>query len=112
VIEAYKDRLTAIFQENAGQGRHSMLELHNPKVRSFVFWMLDDYFHKDKLAKVVAGFLDHPEWVQISHRWISVNREGLPTNRVLKALSQGDVRNLLLQRKVRLGITSGWPIAG
>jgi len=36
VIEAYKDRLTAIFQENE-KGRHSMLELHNPKVRSFVF---------------------------------------------------------------------------
>jgi len=31
VIEAYKDRLTAIFQENAGQGRHSMLELHNQR---------------------------------------------------------------------------------
>jgi len=31
VIEAYKDRLTAIFQENAGQERHSMLELHNQR---------------------------------------------------------------------------------
>jgi len=30
VIEAYKDRLTAIFKKNAGQ-RHSMLELHNQR---------------------------------------------------------------------------------
>jgi len=37
VIESYKDRLTAIFQDNAGQERHSMLGLHNLKVRSFVF---------------------------------------------------------------------------
>lgn len=108
VIESYKDCLTAIFQENAGQGEALNAGIAQSKGEIICFLDADDYFHKDKLAKVVAGFLDHPEWVQISHCWISVNREGLPTNRVLKALSQGDVRNLLLQRgKYAWGITSG-----
>jgi len=42
--------------------------------------------------------------VQISPL-ISVNREGLPTNRILKALSQGDAF-AAATGKVRLGITS------
>jgi len=81
VIESYKDRLTAIFQDNAGQGEAFNAGIAQSKGEIICFWMLDDYFHKDKLAKVVAGFLDHPDWVQISHL-ISVNREGLPTNRI------------------------------
>lgn len=108
VIESYKDRLTAIFQDNAGQGEAFNAGIAHSKGEIICFLDADDYFHKDKLAKVVAGFLDHPDWVQISHPWISVNREGLPTNRILKTLSQGDVRNLLLQRgKYAWGITSG-----
>jgi len=62
-----------------------MLESVQSKGEIICFLMLMTTFTKDKLSlKVVAGFLDHPE-VQISPL-ISVNREGLPTNRVLKAL--------------------------
>lgn len=108
VIEYYKDRLTAIFQDNAGQGEAFNAGVAQSQGEIICFLDADDYFHKDKLAKVVAGFLDHPDWVQISHPWISVNREGLPTNQILKTLSQGDVRNLLLrQGKYAWGITSG-----
>ncbi len=108
VIESYKDCLTAIFQENAGQGAALNAAIAKSMGEIICFLDADDYFHKDKLAKVVAAFLDHPEWVQISHCWISVNREGLPTNRILKTMSQGDVRNLLLKRgKYAWGITSG-----
>ncbi len=108
VLEYYKDRLTAIFQDNAGQGEAFNAGVAQSQGEIICFLDADDYFHKDKLAKVVAGFLDHPDWVQISHPWISVNREGLPTNQILKTLSQGDVRNLLLrQGKYAWGITSG-----
>jgi glycosyltransferase involved in cell wall biosynthesis len=78
VLESYKDRLTAIFQDNAGQGEAFNAGVAQSQGEIICFLDADDYFHKDKLAKVVAGFLDHPDWVQISHPWISVNREGLP----------------------------------
>ncbi len=108
VIESYKDCLTAIFQKNAGQGAAFNAGIAQSKGEIICFLDADDYFHKEKIAKVVTAFLNHPEWVQISHCWISVDREGLPTNCILKALSQGDVCNLLLQRgKYAWGITSG-----
>lgn len=107
VIEPYKDCLTAIFQENAGQGVALNAGIAQSKGEIICFLDADDYFHKDKLAKVVAGFLNHPEWVQISHTWISVNREGLPISRGSTILSQGDVRHLLLQwGRYAMGITS------
>jgi len=79
VIEAYKDRLTAIFQEENAEALNAGIAQSKGEI--ICFWMLMTTF-KDKLAKVVAGFLDHPEWVQ-THCWISVNREGLPTNQRL-----------------------------
>lgn len=107
-IASYQDRITAIFQHNAGQGEAFNSGISHSKGEIVCFLDADDYFHKDKLAKVVAAFLQHPEWVQISHCWIAVNRDGLPTNRILKALSQGDVRNLLLKcGKYAWGPTSG-----
>ena len=108
VIEFYKNCLTAIFQENAGQGEALNAGIAQSKGEIICFLDADDYFHEDKLAKVVAAFLDHPEWVQISHCWISVNREGLPVGRGSTMLSQGDVRNLLLKwGRYSMAITSG-----
>ena len=108
VIESYKDRLTAIFQENAGQGEALNAGIAQSKGEIICFLDADDYFHKDKCAKVVAGFLDHPKWVQISHCWTSVNREGLPVGRGSTILNQGDVKNLLLRwGRYAMGITSG-----
>jgi glycosyltransferase involved in cell wall biosynthesis len=97
VIESYGDRLKAIFQENAGQGGAFNVGIARSKGEIICFLDSDDYFHREKLAKVVAGFLDHPEWVQISHGRTSVDREGAIIGRDPTFFSQGDVRNLLLQ---------------
>jgi len=96
VIEAYKDRLCYFPREcwteealNAG--------IAQSKVRSFVsgcWWLLS----QNKLAKVVAGFLDHPVGTDFSLLDFGKSR-GFTHQSLLKALSQGDVRNLLLQRE-------------
>ncbi len=98
VIESYGDRLIAIFQENAGQGEAFNAGIEKAKGEIICFLDADDYFHKEKLAKVVASFIDHPEWVQIGHCWISVDAEGVPIGSSTSSIiNQGDVRNLLLQ---------------
>lgn len=108
VIESYGEDLVAIFQENAGQGEAFNAGIARSKGEIICFLDADDYFYKDKLAKVVAGFLEHPEWVQISHGRTIVNREGLPISGGFTTLNQGDVRNLLLQwGRYAMGITSG-----
>jgi glycosyltransferase involved in cell wall biosynthesis len=108
VIESYGDRLIAIFQENAGQGEAFNAGIEKAKGEIICFLDADDYFHKEKLAKVVASFIDHPEWVQIGHCWISVDAEGVPIGSSTSSIiNQGDVRNLLLQwGRYATGITS------
>lgn len=108
LIKSYEYCLTAVFQENAGQGAALNAGIAQSKGEIVCFLDADDYFYKDKLAKVVAAFLKHPEWVQISHCWTSVDREGSPIGRGSTVLSQGDVRPLLLQwGRYAMGITSG-----
>lgn len=108
IIKSYGERLTTVFQENAGQGEAFNTGFAQSKGEVICFLDADDYFHEDKLVQVVAAFLGHPEWVQISHCWTSVNREGLSIGRGSTILSQGDVRNLLLQwGRYAMGITSG-----
>ncbi len=108
IIKSYGERLVAIFQENAGQGEAFNTGFAQSRGEIICFLDADDYFHKDKLAKVVTAFLNHPEWVQLSHCWTSVNREGLSIGRGSTILSQGNVRNLLLQwGRYAMGITSG-----
>lgn len=108
VIEAYRDRLTAIFQTNAGQGEAINTGVAHAQGEIICFLDADDYFAQDKLAKVVTGFCEHPEWVQISHCWTSVNREGQLIGRGSTILTQGNVRHLLLKwGRYAMGITSG-----
>jgi glycosyltransferase involved in cell wall biosynthesis len=108
IIESYGKQLIAIFQENAGQGEAFNNGIARSKGEIVCFLDADDYFREDKLAKVVAGFLSHPNWVQISHCWTSVNREGLPTGCGSTILSQGDVRHLLLRwGRYAMAISSG-----
>lgn len=107
VIKSYQDRLTAIFQQNAGQGEALNAGINQSQGEIICFLDADDYFHEDKLAKVVTAFLNHPEWVQISHCWTSVDREGAPIGSGSTKLNQGDVRDLLLQwGRYAMGITS------
>ncbi|NEQ81806.1 MAG: glycosyltransferase [Moorea sp. SIO2I5] len=107
-IEFYGDRLVTIFQENAGMKAARNAGLKKSTGEIVCFLDADDYFHKEKLSKVVSSFLEHSEWVQVSHCWISVNKEGVPIGSgASDILSQGDVRNLLLKwGKYASGITS------
>ncbi len=108
VIDFYKGCLTVIFQTNAGQGEAFNTGIAQSQGEIICFLDADDYFHPDKLAKVVAAFIAHPQWVQIAHCWTSVDKDGVTTNSTLKALSQGNVRELLLRRgKYAWGPTSG-----
>ncbi len=97
VIESYGNRLIPIFQSNAGMGVALNAGIARAKGEIICLLDADDYFHPEKLENVVMAFLAHPEWVQIVHSKIIVNREGLPIGRGPKTFSQGDVRNLLLQ---------------
>jgi CTP:molybdopterin cytidylyltransferase MocA len=109
IIDSYGDRLIAIFQANAGQEATFNVGIERSKGEIICFLDADDYFHKDKLAEVVASFMDHPEWVQIGHCWISVDAEGIPIgSSTSNVLSQGNVRNLLLKwGKYASAISSG-----
>lgn len=98
VIGSYGNRLIAIFQENSGQGTALNAGIARANGEIICFLDADDFFHPDKLAKVVASFIDHPEWVQIGHCWISVDAQGVPIgSSTSNILNQGDVRDLLLQ---------------
>lgn len=108
VIEFYQGCLAAIWQKNGGQGAALNAGIAQSQGEIICFLDADDYFHPDKLAKIVAAFAAHPQWVQIAHSWLSVDRDGAVTNRSLKSLSQGNVRELLLQRgKYAWSPTSG-----
>ncbi|NEQ21404.1 MAG: glycosyltransferase [Microcoleus sp. SIO2G3] len=108
IIESYKDRLTPIFQENSGQGAAFNAGIAHSKGEIVCFLDSDDYFYNDKLAKVVAAFQKHPNWVQISHGRTTVNRDGSIVGRDPTFFSQGDVRKLLLQwGKYAWAVTSG-----
>ncbi len=108
VIDFYQGCLAAIFQNNGGQGAALNAGIARSQGEIICFLDADDYFHPDKLAKIVAAFAAHPQWVQIAHCWLSVNRDSVVTNATLKSLSQGNVRELLLQRgKYAWAPTSG-----
>lgn len=98
VIESYGDRVIPVFQSNAGQGAAFSAGVEKSQGEIICFLDADDYFHPEKLAKVVQAFQAHPEWVQISHHCVSVDEKGVPINRAsVKSFDQGDVRNLLLR---------------
>lgn len=99
VMESYGDRITAVFQSNAGQGEAFNNGIAHSQGQIICFLDADDYFHSHKLAKVVETFQNHPEWVQISHKCIAVNEEGRPINfgSSVRNFDQGDVRSRLLK---------------
>ncbi len=113
VIESYSkeesDRFRAIFQKNSGQEATFNLGIEESEGSIVCFLDADDYFHPEKVIKVVKAFQDHPEWVQIGHSWISVDREGNAVGRATSdRLTQGNVTNLLLKwGKYASAISSG-----
>jgi Glycosyl transferase family 2 len=97
IIESYNNKLISIFQENAGQGAAFNAGIARSNGEIVCFLDSDDYFYKDKLAKVVAAFEKHPNWLQISHGRTSVDANGSIIGRDPRFFNQGDVRHLLLK---------------
>ena len=107
VIESYEGQLIAIFQPNGGQGAAFNVGIAKAQGEIVCFLDADDYYHPDKLSKIVSSFQSHPQWVQISHGRISVDRDGHPVGSGSKTHNQGDVSQLLLQwGRYSMGITS------
>ena len=109
IIKSYGSQIIAILQENAGQDMAFKAGIQKSQGEIICFLDADDYFHEEKLEKVVNSFLRHPEWVMVSHCWISVNKEGKPVgSSTSNILSQGDVKKLLLKwGKYASAISSG-----
>ena len=107
VIESFAGQLTAIFQSNSGQGMAFNSGIAKAQGEIICLLDADDYFREDKLAKVVAAFQANPQWVQVSHGRVSVNRDGVPIGQGYKTHNQGDVTHLLLEfGRYAMGITS------
>lgn len=97
IIQSYENQLTAIFQENGGQGAAFNNGLANSSGEIICFLDSDDYFREDKIEKVVKAFAENPQWVQISHGRISVEADGTVIGNDPTFFSQGDVTPLLLK---------------
>ncbi len=98
VIESYGDRLIAVFQENGGMSASRNAGYAKSTGEIVCFLDADDYYHPEKLAKVVSSFLSHPEWIMLGHCWTSVNAESVAVGSSTSDwMSQGDVKHLLLK---------------
>jgi glycosyltransferase involved in cell wall biosynthesis len=98
VIESYGDRITAILQPNTGQESTVNAGFEHSTGDIICFLDADDYFHPDKLSRIVDSFLEHPEWVQIGHCHTSVDASDLVIGRsTSNILSCGNVKDLLLR---------------
>ncbi|MBD2293064.1 glycosyltransferase family 2 protein [Anabaena sphaerica FACHB-251] len=98
IIESYGDRLIAVFQENAGMSASRNAGYAKSTGEIVCFLDADDYYHPEKLQKVVSSFLSHPEWVMVGHRWTCVNGESVPVgSSASDRMSRGDVKPLLLK---------------
>jgi glycosyltransferase involved in cell wall biosynthesis len=107
VIEAYGEQIIAIFQANKGQGEAFNVGIAKAQGEIICFLDADDYYHPDKLSKIVSSFRNHPEWVQISHGRIAIDGDGSPIGSGSKTHNQGDVSQLLLRwGRYSMGITS------
>ncbi|MGL5075139.1 MAG: glycosyltransferase family 2 protein [Waterburya sp.] len=107
VIEAYGEKIIAIFQPNKGQGEAFNAGITKAQGEIICFLDADDYYHPDKLSKIVSSFRNHPRWVQISHGRIAVDSNGSSIGSGSKTHNQGDVSQLLLRwGRYSMGITS------
>lgn len=97
VIDSYKDKLTAIYQENGGQGAAFNAGFAVSQGEIICFLDSDDYYYQEKLEKVVSVFNQNPDWVQISHGRTSVDVDGKIIGRDPTFFNQGDVTHLLIK---------------
>lgn len=106
VIESYPD-LVAVFQPNGGQGSAFNAGIAKARGEIICFLDADDYYHPQKLSKIVDAFRTHPQWVQISHGRTAVDRQGRAIGSGSKTHNRGDVSKLLLHwGRYAMAITS------
>ncbi|BAC88397.1 glycosyltransferase [Gloeobacter violaceus] len=97
VIRSYGDQVRPIFLEkNSGQAEAFNTGLRNSRGEIVCFLDSDDRYYENKVERVVEAFGEHPEWVQVSHSWVTVDAEDTKIGYGAKSLVQGDVRRMLL----------------
>jgi hypothetical protein len=107
VMEGYGDRIVALYQANGGQTAAFNTGIDQACGEIVCFLDSDDTFHPEKVAKMVAAFQHHPDWVQISHYWTTMDADGHPLPHRQKSLSQGDMRGMQLRYgKYKSALTS------
>ncbi|MBW4698332.1 MAG: glycosyltransferase [Aphanocapsa lilacina HA4352-LM1] len=109
VIRTYGDRIQAIFLErNSGQAEAYNTAIRHSRGEIVCLLDSDDYYHPNKLEQVVRAFAEHPEWLQISHPWISVDADNGVIGKGVRTFAAGDVREMLLTwGRYPCAITSG-----
>ena len=107
VMATYGERIVALYQQNGGQTAAFNTGIAQAQGEIVCFLDSDDTFHSEKVARMVAAFQQHPDWVQISHYWTTMDSEGHSLPHRQKSLSQGDVRALQLRYgKYKSALTS------
>ncbi len=108
VISHYSSKVITIFQENGGMSASRNTGFEKSSGEIICFLDADDYYHHDKLSKVVKAFEANPSWIFISHCWKTVDKEGKVIGKSTSdRLSKGDVTPWLIKwGKYASGITS------
>jgi glycosyltransferase involved in cell wall biosynthesis len=108
VISSYGSEIIPVFQEHCGMSAARNIGFRRSVGTLLSFLDADDFYQPDRLARVVDTFHQHPDWIMLSHLWITVDSTGRPTGKsTSNILSHGDVRPLLLKwGKYASGITS------
>ncbi|BAC89735.1 glycosyltransferase family 2 protein [Gloeobacter violaceus] len=109
VIRSFGERVQAIFLErNSGQAEAYNTALRHSRGEIVCLLDSDDYYHPRKLERVVQAFAEHPDWMQISHPWISVDADNGVIGKGVRTFAAGDVRKMLLNwGRYPCAITSG-----
>ncbi len=94
-VERYLDRITYIYQENAGVSAARNRGLEQAQGRYVCFFDADDWMYPENLAKKVAHLEDHPGDVLV-HSHVAVTDEQLNrTGEVLTGMTGDVVRDLM-----------------
>ena len=67
IIKSYGERIIPIYQSNKGQGEAFNAGIRSAKGEIICFLDADDYFHREKLFKIVECFRRHPQSVSYTH---------------------------------------------
>ncbi|MEO0267358.1 MAG: glycosyltransferase [candidate division WOR-3 bacterium] len=75
-VKKYKDKIKYIYKENEGQASAINVGIENSNGEYIVLLDSDDYFHPEKIKKVVEEFERYKDVVYVSNGCIRVNEKG------------------------------------